>query len=370
MFEAQTDDATETEIIEDAAFQEHVNSVVDPIILKHEEIFSEAGFEGSDTAYVVFAESIPEEDASIIRNIPGVTLREDGVYTADEADDLMEQVSEAVEAGLPEDTSFMVQISPVDGEATITASDAIQEGTQSEVRRIIADSLSADATSDPQNTTDSTDSSDSDQQVVFAVDQSLDANDEAVNGGDKLTHKNTTRHACTAAFPARSGRHAGLLTAGHCSNDLTVDRGNRLYPATKERTGLSGDMQWHRARERVNGRFRYKWGTYRAVKSHPVLKVGTRVCRFGATSGNGTGCTTVKYVSACITYTNVGKYCKLAMTDGHTGSKGGDSGGPWFYGNSAYGIHSGSGTRDGKYRNWFYPSRVALTTSGLTPIYG
>ncbi|WP_146752363.1 MULTISPECIES: S1 family peptidase [unclassified Actinomyces] len=369
-FDAQTSEQSENEILEDIAFQDLVNETVDPVILKHEDIFAEAGFNGDGTAYVVFTEPIPEEDASRIRAVEGVTLSEDGVYTAHEADELMEEISDAVEDGLPEDAAFLVQVSPVSGETTIAASDTVQSEATSEVQRIVEESQPRDTVASPGAPGDTLDpTTNSSPQISFEVDTTLEAEDQAVNGGDKLTITNTTTHHCTAAFPAKSGGHSGLLTAGHCQNDLTVDQGNRLYSATKEKRHLNGDMQWHRAREAVNGRFRYQWGTYRAVKAHPVLKVGTKVCRFGATTGNGTGCTTVVYVSACITYSDEGEYCKLAMTDSHTGSKDGDSGGPWFYGNSAYGIHSGSGTRDGVYRNWFYPSRKAVTADGISPIY-
>lgn len=176
-----------------------------------------------------------------------------------------------------------------------------------------------------------------------------------------------------ATTPPAAGDY-GLGTA----EPLTMQSVARNLLDLASETGLSEDeacRMWARGVDALLHAhtldpFRYAWNKYRTVKAHPVLKVGTRVCRFGAKTGNGSGCTTVTYVSACIKYTNSGTYCKLAMTKSHTGSKPGDSGGPWYYGNNTYGIHSGSGSRNGKSRNWFDPSRVAVTNNGVSAIYG
>lgn len=77
------------------------------------------------------------------------------------------------------------------------------------------------------------------------------------------------------------------------------------------------------------------------------------------------GCTTIAYVSVC-----KGDVCDIVMTEGGTGRKPGDSGGPWHYGNNAYGIHNGASVRDGKIRNWFTGTRYATAQTGLTAMIG
>lgn len=207
--------------------------------------------------------------------------------------------------------------------------------------------------------------------VDVRYDASLASSSEAINGGDKMTPIGSTSLSCTAAFPARQGTTAGLMTAAHCRNDMDIDGRDAIFNASISTNYDSADVQWHQAKETVNARFRYDWGSYRSVSAHPVLKVDTRVCRFGAATGTGSGCTSVKYVSACTTYSNqTVTFCGLAMTHGHTGSSGGDSGGPWYYGNNAYGVHSGSNTRDGANRNWFSSSNKSLGLLGLTGITG
>lgn len=207
--------------------------------------------------------------------------------------------------------------------------------------------------------------------VGVTVDPTFDVVIEASDGGVALMSTNTSTRMCTAAFPAKYGSNSGLLTAEHCPDALTVGAGNNLYNASVFMPRTKGDTQWHRSKIAVSGNFQYDWGKYRPVWAHPTLKVGTKVCRFGKTTGTGTGCTTVKYVQACIKCDRESfSRCELAMTETHTGSKGGDSGGPWYYGNNGYGVHSGSGPRDGVQRNWFQSSAKAIAAMGLTPIYG
>lgn len=360
IFDARTSDRDVEVIEDDIAFQEEVNGIVDPVIIANEDVFSEAGFNGDGTAYIAFTQPIPEVDAALIANHPNIELIEDAPLTASDADILMVEVSEITDEAAGGGVGSLVHVSPLNGKAVVATPDALSPAEQNKIRSVLEEATpSSPSTRGLQSDI-----------VDFDVDKTLEADAEAVNGGDTLTIRNTTSQSCTAAFPARSGSNRGLLTAGHCANNLTVDSGNRLYSATHSRTRANGDMQWHRSRETVNPRFRHAWGSYRPVSAHPVLKVGTSVCRFGAVSGNGSGCTTVTYVSSCIAYDNIGTYCKLAMTRGHTGSRGGDSGGPYYYGQNAYGIHSGSGWRDGIRRNYFYPSRIAVSINGLTPIYG
>jgi hypothetical protein len=90
----------------------------------------------------------------------------------------------------------------------------------------------------------------------------------------------------------------------------------------------------------------------------------TSVCRFGASSGNG--CSAVYQINVCNTYSSGDSYCGLIRTHRYTGSRDGDSGGPWYYGNNAYGVHSGSGWYYGIKRNFFTSTYYGLPDAGLT----
>ena len=123
----------------------------------------------------------------------------------------------------------------------------------------------------------------------------------------------------------------GVLTAKHCPQNLSVTSGDSLYSASIFTDRSEGDAQWHRAKISGNAQFQYDWGRFRSLS-----------------------------------YTG----CGLVMTEGTTGSSNVDSGGPCFYGTSAYGIHSGTNVRDGVARNWFTGSRSALSSMGLTEVTG
>lgn len=354
-------------IADEAEYQDYFNARADPVILRNWGIFAEAGFDSENSGYVAFTNKLSDKDRKEILSIDGVRLIENAKMSSDSADLVAQDLADQLDQVSEEDSASMVHIDPKSGIAEVVVSEPLSVSESEEIGLASIDRISG---AEARGVFRSTVEVKSDVTVKVYVDKSLDfLSDETVNGGDKLTTVGTTSLMCTAGFPAKLSGSAGLMTAGHCPNSLTVDRGNRLYSASKEMSKSEGDAQFHKSRESVSGKFRYAWGSYREVWGHPVLKVGTKVCRFGAKTGNGTGCTKVKYVSACIDYSS-GKRCKLAMTEGHTGSQGGDSGGPWYYGNNAYGMHSGSGSRDGVARNWFQPSRRALDSMGLTPVYG
>ena len=346
-------------MLADALSQEAINAIVDPVILDNYDIYSEAGFRDDGTAYVAFTEPLPPEDREILLAHPSITLIENAALSADAADAASSELFSAALEVSSEDATVSVHVNPLDGSAEVAGSEPLSSSVRSLLRKDAGGRLAQTHKS----------ATIAHSRVTFTVDSTLAADSEAINGGDTLTGIKSTALVCTAAFPAKSGTSTGLLTAGHCPERLSANGGDRLYASSKERDGKSGDTQWHKSKVAVNPQFRHAWSSFRPVWAHPVLKVGTKVCRFGGVSGNGSGCTTVKYVSACITYES-GEYCNLAMTKTHTGSTFGDSGGPWYYGNNAYGIHSGSGSREGARRNWFYPSRVALSVSGLTAMIG
>ncbi len=82
--------------------------------------------------------------------------------------------------------------------------------------------------------------------------------------------------------------------------------------------------------------FYYDYGERRDVQEIKNPVEDQKICNFGRKTG--AKCDTVYKLSVCKTVDDI-EHCRLVAMDDHT-TAGGDSGGPWYYGNVAYGIHS------------------------------
>ena len=131
---------------------------------------------------------------------------------------------------------------------------------------------------------------------------------------------------CTSGFSVRNaGGTKGITTAGHCDNWQTYNGTN--LPFQSGTTGGIYDIQWHTApgftvRNLVfDGTYnRYIYG----VKFRSSQSVGEWVCKYGKTTGYACG-------------TIVDKQFDGVNVRVNTGVQEGDSGGPWFWNNTAYG---------------------------------
>lgn len=341
-------------------FQREVDAVLDPLIEKYADTYSAAGYTEDGNAYIAFVGEVPDEVEAVLADHPRITARGDATLSEADAAEVNQAVADAVAEVLPDDGELTTLVEPETGDVEVAINERRAE-VPVETAAVEAYEEAAPAPVSDQ----------AEAAVTVDVDRTLENTDEALTGGQALKTPGTTTLRCTTAFTARSGSIMGVLTAKHCPQNLSVTSGDSLYSASIFTDSSEGDAQWHRAKISGNAQFQYDWGRFRSVSSHPVLKTGTRVCRFGAATGTGTGCDDVKYVSACTKYPNLSyTVCGLAMTEGTTGSSNGDSGGPWFYGTSAYGIHSGTNVRDGVARNWFTGSRSALSSMGLTAVTG
>ena len=84
---------------------------------------------------------------------------------------------------------------------------------------------------------------------------------------------------------------------------------------------------------------------------------GIKVCNFGKTTG--AKCDEIYKLNIAN-----GSYKGLVATKKHNTS-GGDSGGPWYYGGTAYGIHSGYTTIMFKKRSRFTPASNLPAAVGM-----
>jgi hypothetical protein len=132
---------------------------------------------------------------------------------------------------------------------------------------------------------------------------------------------------CTSGFSVKdSGGTKGITTAGHCSNDQWYN-GVKL-PFVSGTTGGVYDIQWHTAPGFTVRNLVFD-GTYNryifSVKFRANQSVGEWVCKYGMTTGY-----------ACGTIATTSQDGVNVRVDNMT-VQGGDSGGPWFWNNTAYG---------------------------------
>lgn len=153
--------------------------------------------------------------------------------------------------------------------------------------------------------------------------------------------------ACTAGFTASRNGNRGVLTARHCANNLRYNGVAGIIsttPGVPDRDNV--DAQFHRTLTEnghtTNRQFRAQ-GTSgdldRTVLDASNAPEGSRVCHWGRTTTYA--CADVEDPQACSTTTEGDRFCGLVITDEDV-SAGGDSGGPWFLGNTARGIHHGA----------------------------
>lgn len=174
---------------------------------------------------------------------------------------------------------------------------------------------------------------------------------DTIWGGANLRLASNHALECTSGFVGTRNGEEVLITARHCENPLHfgTKTGWIQYGgyAGQTATGNWIDMQWHREYYGAEAvpMFRYYTGDgYRTVTGYRGPVVGDLACHWGATTGYS--CGQVASLSECVEYDNQPRYCGIAAMDRYI-SDGGDSGGPWFVGTTALGIHSGFASPNG-----------------------
>ena len=157
--------------------------------------------------------------------------------------------------------------------------------------------------------------------------------------------------ACTSGFSVEdSSGTKGLLTAMHCVDDISNDTvkydGSEL-PIQAGSYGGSRDVMWVTAPDFKVRNLAYDGSGNRYIystKSRSQITDNEYICKYGITTKYGCG-----YVEST-TYDRPTAKCKGGCTWSATWilvkpatagvdlSEPGDSGGPWFFGNTAYGI--------------------------------
>ena len=178
--------------------------------------------------------------------------------------------------------------------------------------------------------------------VDLVLDPGAGGADEARNGGGRLENSGSSGLACTAGFNViNSAGTTGVATAGHCGNSLSHENTNGAaeYALTyrSQHLGQWGDFQWHTSTDTEPDDFYYNASSIRDVSARANPVDSQTICRFG--HNTGAQCSRVEDLSTCVTVDGV-EACRLVRMENDEAG-GGDSGGPWYYGNTAYGFHKG-----------------------------
>ena len=179
---------------------------------------------------------------------------------------------------------------------------------------------------------------------------------------EALFHGGQSISTCTLGFSVRnSSGTRGVTTAAHCSNSQAWN--GRSLQFRSERYRDNYDIQWHTSSgDTVSNRFESGRGTRRctATRSRSRQSVGNYVCKNGKTTGYRCGYIQSKsFAPSYVPSVN----STFIYVDGRSTnlSEGGDSGGPWFNGGTAFGTHSGGAGNDSVYMPINYVSGIGVS---------
>lgn len=331
-----------SEAIERYAWHEPFSLLVDQIREEYPDAFAGARIEDSGNPWIAFKNAAPNGASDAISSfdaLPGssreVEIITDRGFTEVELDD---QLVTAHFAAL-EQTSVANASSAYDiatGRIRIEVEPA-RLATDGTVRNELG--------RQPVLTEDNVD--------IVVVDEVVDSVDAYAYGGRQMS-------ACTSGFTVYQGGTGtrGLATAGHCNNSQTYTPTGTSLVYMAGYQGWWGDVQWHTSTALTEQDDFYYTASYRRDVSGTAMPTeGQWLCRYGYVTGNQ--CDQVYQLNHCSYST-----CHLTAMHNREAS-GGDSGGPWYSGNTAYGLHQGRKFWSLKWRDVFTPVRYIDDALGI-----
>lgn len=187
-----------------------------------------------------------------------------------------------------------------------------------------------------------------------------------VSGGNGIGLDPTVVAYCTGGFIVTNNQIAGISTAGHCDGQATAYEGN-IYQPGGTAPAAKGGVVWYGLNARVVSKFQSSFGVYTTVTGQAKPIIGHLYCKFGVVSGET--CALIYQPNKCAyaLYTGV-RTCSLWAVYANV-SLPGDSGGPWFDGSTAIGIHFGVSNVDGVNRSLF-SDMASLEAAGAQVLVG
>jgi len=173
-------------------------------------------------------------------------------------------------------------------------------------------------------------------------------------------------YQCTSGWSVRNldtGTY-GVSTAGHCRyiNEIEhIGDGVHALSFQRQHRGQYGDVEWHTSSEYEPDDFYADADTIRdviGIEQRANITEGESVCQYGRSSNDRDCSLTVHDVSHACTDASDGITAHhLVVMDGDT-AIGGDSGGGWSLGGTAFGGHYGNCNPD-------FPNRDAWSVASL-----
>ena len=198
--------------------------------------------------------------------------------------------------------------------------------------------------------------------VQLTVHDQPNVHDEAAFGG--MWVRDDGVNECTSGWSVRNLNTGalGVSTAGHCAGINQINHpGHGVHNLNfqSQHRGQWGDVEWHTSPQPEPDDFYADAATIRdvaAVEARGNITVGESVCQYGRSSNDRDCSLDVQDVSQACTNSGVFNN-RLVLMNGDT-AIGGDSGGGWSFGNTAYGGHKGNCNPD-------FPNRDAWSVAAL-----
>ncbi len=202
--------------------------------------------------------------------------------------------------------------------------------------------------------------------------------DFQIRGGAKEKIQGVSLPQCTSAFainrfitgtPPTSV--SSMTTAAHCRIIdpgfwIAANPGSNWFYMTRDFYGFgtgNGDAEVYHTSTGESAAFYYDTSSYRNVTGQLNIITGKTICHFGWGS-NSKSCSEVENTNGA--FSSSGLSFKHMIFMANTTAADGDSGGPWFSGGKAAGIHSGRvSLPNGNTRLFFTPISQISSTTGV-----
>lgn len=151
-------------------------------------------------------------------------------------------------------------------------------------------------------------------------------------------------NGCTTGFTVQSGSTVGFVTAGHCEPNSGVTLGGLATTFQSQYLAYGADAQWHSTPNHTDLKVFYDGGSNRpvhSVRSSANQAINSYLCKYGKTTGYKCGYLVSKtYKPSWVPFATA-TFHHAEPRGGPDMSSEGDSGGPVFINNEAWGIVSG-----------------------------
>lgn len=325
-WQAEQEGISVDKAIEKYAWQGPLAYLVNEIRQDYPNDFAGARIEDDLSAWIAFSGTAPAGAVSSIRAFPrAVRIIENRGFTEAGLNQRLHSVHDSVMANDKVETALSTyDLATGQLEVTVAVEDSVDTPAQ---KKGLLDLLRTEL---PVGSVANVGTSDVNLNIVSDM---MGGDESNIRGGTHLT-------TCTAGFVLEnSNGDRNISTAGHCSNTQTLRDGSAQITLTfeDEHEGQWGDLQRHsvpsgytlvnKIRYTIIGRI--SW----VISSTGVPMEGQRLWNYGKSTGYKSD-----RVYRGVADNGVARY--LVAMHNHV-TQVGDSGGPWFRGHTAYGIHQG-----------------------------